>query len=73
MEVVHSFGHIYLLSDLFLIAEKMTLQERSLHGQDGADMLLSYPPLAVKVLPIFEIPEQRAFFPQSLHFQLTIT
>ncbi|KNZ71445.1 Breakpoint cluster region protein [Termitomyces sp. J132] len=62
IEVVHSFGHIYLLSDLFLIAERMTPQERSLHGQDGADSWLSYPPLAGKVLRVFEIPEK----PKSL-------
>ncbi|KAG6888678.1 hypothetical protein C0995_006668 [Termitomyces sp. Mi166 len=72
VEVVHSLGHIYLLSDLFLVAEKMTPQERSLHGQDGADMWLSYPPLAGKVLRVFEIPEQRASFqlPLSLGFRL---
>ncbi|KAG6897345.1 hypothetical protein C0992_002271 [Termitomyces sp. T32_za158] len=58
VELVHSFGHIYLLSDLFLIAEKMTPRERSLHGQDGAEMWLSYPPLSGKVLRVFEIPEQ---------------
>ncbi|KAG6877638.1 hypothetical protein C0993_005347 [Termitomyces sp. T159_Od127] len=62
VEVVHSSGHICLLSDLFLVAEKMTPQEKSLHGEDGADMWLSYPPLAGKVLRVFEIPEQ----PKSL-------
>lgn len=61
IEQVLSLGHVYLLSDLFLVAQKMTSQERSLHGRDGADMWLSYPPLAGKVLRVFEIPEQRAF------------
>ncbi|KAG6820114.1 hypothetical protein H0H93_005261 [Arthromyces matolae] len=57
-EVVHRLGHIYLLSDLFLVADKMTPDEKALHGHDGADMWLSYPPLAGKVLRVFEIPEQ---------------
>jgi len=58
VEVVHTLGHIFLLSDLFLISERMTPEERSQHGSDGADMWLSYPPLAGKVLRVFELPDQ---------------
>ncbi|KAG6845765.1 hypothetical protein H0H87_003819 [Tephrocybe sp. NHM501043] len=57
-EIVHSHAHIFLLSDLFLMSERMTPQERSQQGPDGADMWLSYPPLAGKVLRVFEIPDQ---------------
>lgn len=55
-EVVHRQGHIYLLSDLFLICERMTSEEQS--GSEGADMWLCYPPLAGKVLRVSEIPGQ---------------
>ncbi|KAG6842579.1 hypothetical protein C0991_000105 [Blastosporella zonata] len=58
VEVVHQHAHIFLLSDLFLMSERMTPQERAQQGPDGSDMWLSYPPLAGKVLRVFEIPEQ---------------
>jgi hypothetical protein len=57
-EVIHYQGHIYLLSDLFLICERMTTEEQSQHGNDGADMWLCYPPLAGKVLRISEVEGQ---------------
>jgi len=57
-EVVHPQGHIYLLSDLFLICERMTPEEQSLQGNDGADMWLVYPPLAGKVLRVTDVPEK---------------
>lgn len=54
-EVVHPQGHIYLLSDLFLICERMTAEEQANSGTDGADTWLAYPPLAGKVLRVSEI------------------
>ncbi|RDB29146.1 hypothetical protein Hypma_015433 [Hypsizygus marmoreus] len=58
VEVIHSRGHIFLLSDLFLICERMSPDEHSQSGSDGADMWLCYPPLSGKVLRVFDIPEQ---------------
>ena len=57
-EVVHHRGHIYLLSDLFLICERMTPDEQALPGNEGADTWLCYPPLAGKVLRVSEVPGQ---------------
>lgn len=55
-EIVHRRGHIFLLSDLFLICERMSLEERATSGSNGPDMWLCYPPLAGKVLRISEVP-----------------
>lgn len=49
-EVVHRHGHIFLLTDLFLICERMSEEERAVGGPDGPDMWLCYPPLAGKHL-----------------------
>jgi hypothetical protein len=49
-------GHIYILSDLFLICERMTSQERAQYGSDGADTWLCYPPLAGKHLRLTDGP-----------------
>ncbi|TFK77011.1 hypothetical protein BDN72DRAFT_830181 [Pluteus cervinus] len=57
-EVIHRFGHVFLLSDLFLVCERMTPEERAQHGGDGADMWLCYPPLAGKVLRVTEVEGQ---------------
>ncbi|KAG5654104.1 hypothetical protein H0H81_007518 [Sphagnurus paluster] len=62
VEVVHSLGHIFLLSDLFLVSERMTPEDRAMSRSDGADMWLCYPPLAGKVLRIFEVPDQPTAF-----------
>ncbi|EIW86628.1 hypothetical protein CONPUDRAFT_134026 [Coniophora puteana RWD-64-598 SS2] len=51
VEVVHNHGHIYILSDLFLLCEKMTEKECS---EREADMWLRYPPLSGKVLRVNE-------------------
>lgn len=56
VEVVHRHGHVFVLSDLFLVCERMTPAERSAAGPDGADMFLCYPPLAGKVLRVAETP-----------------
>ncbi|KAF8641040.1 hypothetical protein AX17_000684 [Amanita inopinata Kibby_2008] len=57
-EVTHHRGHIFLLSDLFLICERITPEERVQHEADGADMWLCYPPLAGKVLRASEVEGQ---------------
>ncbi|KAK7058887.1 hypothetical protein VNI00_001511 [Paramarasmius palmivorus] len=56
VEVVHKRGHVFLLSDLFLVSERMTAEERAEHGSNGADMWLCYPPLAGKVLRVSDMP-----------------
>lgn len=54
-EVIHRRGHIFILSDLFLVCERMTPEERAkTGGVDGPDMWLLYPPLAGKVLRVNE-------------------
>ncbi|KAF8922455.1 hypothetical protein CPB85DRAFT_1547938 [Mucidula mucida] len=55
VEVVHHQGHIFLLSDLFLVCERMTAEEYGAGGSDGPDMWLCYPPLAGKVLRVSEL------------------
>ncbi|KAJ3750266.1 hypothetical protein DFH05DRAFT_1466655 [Lentinula detonsa] len=55
-EIVHRRGHVFLLSDLFLVCERMSLEERATTGSSGPDMWLSYPPLAGKVLRVSEVP-----------------
>ncbi|KAJ6610077.1 hypothetical protein B0H10DRAFT_2294124 [Mycena sp. CBHHK59/15] len=58
VEIVHRKGHLFLLSDLFLVCERMTPEERNQSGSDGADMWLCYPPLAGKVLRVSEVEGQ---------------
>ncbi|KAF8216138.1 hypothetical protein K438DRAFT_1560299 [Mycena galopus ATCC 62051] len=58
VEVVHRHGHLFLLTDLFLLCERMSPEERSQNGPDGADMWLCYPPLAGKVLRVSEVEGQ---------------
>jgi hypothetical protein len=58
VEVVHQQGHIFLLSDLFLVCERMSPQDQSQPGLEGADMWLCYPPLAGKVLRVSEVGGQ---------------
>ncbi|KAK0208259.1 hypothetical protein DFS33DRAFT_1371746 [Desarmillaria ectypa] len=58
VEVVHRQGHVFLSSDLFLVCERMTPEERSAGGADGPDMWLCYPPLAGKVLRVSEVSGQ---------------
>lgn len=59
VEIVHKLGHIFILSDLFLICERLPHEQRSQEGPEGADMSLCYPPLSGKVLRVFDMPEQR--------------
>ncbi|KAF8307699.1 hypothetical protein DL93DRAFT_2101143 [Clavulina sp. PMI_390] len=46
--IEHRSAHIFLLTDLFLVAEHMTDEEKA--TQDGFDMWLAYPPLSAKHL-----------------------
>ncbi|PCH33767.1 hypothetical protein WOLCODRAFT_86998 [Wolfiporia cocos MD-104 SS10] len=52
VEVVQDRGHVYILTDLLLICEKMTQQERGPQRAGGPDMWLLYPPLAGKHLRV---------------------
>ena len=67
VEVVHPRGHIFLLSDLFLVCDKMTPEERDKRTSGGADMWLCYPPLSGKVLRVSEVDGQGSFV--RLHLQ----
>ncbi|KAF9240863.1 hypothetical protein BU15DRAFT_87438 [Melanogaster broomeanus] len=58
VEVVHHHGHVYILSDLFLMCERMTPEERASRGVGGASMHLCYPPLSGKVLKVTDLPGQ---------------
>jgi hypothetical protein len=53
-EIVHQQGHIYILSDLFLIGERMTAEEKAAWPPGGPDTWLCYPPLAGKHLRLTE-------------------
>jgi len=56
VDVVHKQGFVYILSDLFLICEKLDLAT----SVEGPDMRLCYPPLSGKVLKVNEVPDQGA-------------
>ncbi len=57
-EIVHRQGHVFVLSDLFLICERMSSEEQAQYATQGADMWLRYPPLAGKVLRVADIDGQ---------------
>ena len=54
-EIYTPQGHIFLLTDLFLVCERMSDAERAACGPDDPDMYLSYPPLAGKHLRVSEV------------------
>ncbi|KAG9314441.1 hypothetical protein JVU11DRAFT_5238, partial [Chiua virens] len=58
VEVIHYRGHVFILSDLFLLCEEMSREEKVARGDDGQDMHLRYPPLSGKVLSVSEVPGQ---------------
>lgn len=60
VEVIHTHGHVFLLSDLFLVCERMQSEDLEKNGKDGPDMWLSYPPLAGKVLRVSDVNGQGA-------------
>ncbi|KLO20261.1 hypothetical protein SCHPADRAFT_934853 [Schizopora paradoxa] len=51
-EVIHQRGHIFLLTDLFLVCEWVTPSERISLESEQMDMWLCYPPLAAKHLRV---------------------
>ena len=57
-EVVIRQGYIFLLTDLFLVCQRMSREELAQHGGEyegeGSDMWLLYPPLAGKHLRVSE-------------------
>ncbi|KAF9015261.1 hypothetical protein BDQ17DRAFT_1340752 [Cyathus striatus] len=57
VEVIHRRAHIIILSDLFLVCERMSAEEKANQPHD-ADMWLCYPPLAGKVLRLSELPDK---------------
>ncbi|KAF8140172.1 hypothetical protein EV363DRAFT_1393087 [Boletus edulis] len=57
VEVVHHHGHLFILSDLFLLCEEIA-QERVARSADRKDMRLCYPPLSGKVLNVIGVPGQ---------------
>ncbi|KZW00675.1 hypothetical protein EXIGLDRAFT_710990 [Exidia glandulosa HHB12029] len=60
-EVVQPSGHVFVLTDLFLVCERIAPEERP-GGEGGPDMWLSYPPLAGKHLKVVELPgDENAF------------
>ncbi|RPD64966.1 hypothetical protein L227DRAFT_650102 [Lentinus tigrinus ALCF2SS1-6] len=57
VELVQERGHVFLLTDLMLVCEKMTPKEMEAAGRDGPDMWLSYPPLAGKHLRVAPVDD----------------
>jgi hypothetical protein len=57
VEVLHFEGHIFVLTDVFLICERMSPEDRA-HRHGGVDMWLCYPPFSGKALRILEKPAQ---------------
>ena len=58
VEIIHRHGHIFILSDLFLLCEEIVQEESVARDEDGRDMHLCYPPLSGKVLNVIEVPGQ---------------
>ena len=52
VEFTQQRGHIYILTDLLLMCERMSPQDSAQYGPDGPDMWLLYPPLAGKHLRV---------------------
>lgn len=52
VEVVHKRGHIFLLTDLFLVCERMATEDLA---DSEANMWLCYPPLAAKHLRVIAV------------------
>ncbi|OCB85694.1 hypothetical protein A7U60_g7345 [Sanghuangporus baumii] len=57
IEVVHRQGHIFVLTDLFLVCERMFPDDRARYNSQGADIWLCYPPLAVKHVRVAELED----------------
>ncbi|KAI0639797.1 hypothetical protein C8Q77DRAFT_1214236 [Trametes polyzona] len=57
VEVVQERGHIFLLTDLMLVCERMSPKEVEMAGRDGPDMWLLYPPLTGKHLRVAPVDD----------------
>ncbi|KAH9858197.1 hypothetical protein C2E23DRAFT_170700 [Lenzites betulinus] len=57
VQVVQEHGHIFLLTDLMLVCERMTQKEMESFGRDGPDMWLLYPPLTGKHLRVAPVDD----------------
>ncbi len=66
-EVVHERGHIFLLTDLLLVCERVLSQDQDQHGLDGNSFWLLYPPLAARHLRVAQI--QGKSEPQNTYVQ----
>jgi hypothetical protein len=62
VEVNHPGGRVFILSDLFLLCEKMAPEEKSV-DTPSADMWLLYPPLAGKHLKVAAVENEGWFRP----------
>lgn len=64
--VQHRDAHIFLLTDLFLVCERMSEEDK--RNNEGADMWLCYPPLSAKHLVALDLdgPEGVLFAKVSL-------
>ncbi|TIB37909.1 hypothetical protein E3P86_01988 [Wallemia ichthyophaga] len=61
-EIIMRRAHIFLLSDLFLVAERMTQSEKESEiSAPNTDMWLSFPPLSGKFLKAFKNKQDNAF------------
>lgn len=52
VEVTQDRGHVFILTDLLLMCERMLPHEMAERGPNGPDMWLLYPPLAGKHLRV---------------------
>lgn len=52
MGIIHRQGHVFLLTDLLLVCERMNTEDRVHTESETADMWLCYPPLAAKHLRV---------------------
>ncbi|KAI8981272.1 hypothetical protein BD414DRAFT_492160 [Trametes punicea] len=57
VQIIQERGHIFLLTDLMLVCERMTPQELEAAGRDGPDMWLLYPPLTGKHLRVAPVDD----------------
>ncbi|EIN14200.1 hypothetical protein PUNSTDRAFT_140545 [Punctularia strigosozonata HHB-11173 SS5] len=65
--VVHQHGHIFILTDLFLVCERTSV------NPDGADMFLLYPPLAGKHLRTSKVADSDAALAVTIMKKETLT
>ncbi|TFY58060.1 hypothetical protein EVJ58_g6652 [Rhodofomes roseus] len=65
-EMVHELGHVFILTDLLVLAERMKPRERAQYGPDGPDMWLVYPPLAGKYLRVSPVGDSETALSVSI-------